>query len=265
MQVTGLNALSDNYIWVIHNEHQAWVVDPGESHPVLAFLSAHNLVLKGILITHHHYDHTDGVENLIQAFPDINVYAGTQTEKPYITHRLKQGDQIVLANKTLQIIETPGHTLDHIAYVSDQWLFCGDTLFTGGCGRVFEGTAQQMSDSLLKLRSLDDQLLVYCGHEYTLTNLNFARIAEPQNPEIETRYKIDRQKRINNQPCVPSNLHQEKLTNPFLRFDLEPLSGNITQRMGRVDQKPTQDQLFAELRAWKDSLDKTGELEEPLD
>lgn len=264
MNIIGLNAFSDNYIWVMSHNHQAWVVDPGESRQVLDYLKQHQLELKGILLTHHHYDHTDGVEDLLNVYPEVDVYAGHLMQKPYITHTLKQGDRIQIANETFKVIETPGHTLDHIAYVSDRWLLCGDTLFAGGCGRVFEGTAQQMTDSLLKLRALNDDLLVYCAHEYTLANLNFALIAEPENPKIEPRFLRDRQKRIQNQPCVPSTLLEEKQTNPFLRFDLEPLSGNISRYKIDTSKNLSQDQLFAQLRAWKDALDKTGELEENL-
>lgn len=261
MQVIGLNALSDNYIWILHENDQAWVVDPGESKPVLHFLAQHKLKLQAILITHHHFDHTAGIEDLLKHEPTLDIFAGHLCPKPYVNQLVKQDDEIQLGTVKLRVIETPGHTLDHVSYVSDQFLFCGDTLFTAGCGRIFEGTAEQMTESLLKLRALDDGLQVFCGHEYTLTNLNFAKTAEPNNPQIEARYKIEREKHLNHQACVPSSLGEEKRTNPFLRFDQEPLSVNISHRLNKDKSSLTKTNLFAELRAWKDILDQTGELE----
>lgn len=264
MNIQGIRALEDNYIWIIEDQHQAWVVDPGASEPVLLWLKQHQCTLQGILITHHHYDHTDGIEPLLAQFPQAAVYASDLTDKPYVTQRLKQGDQITIADSVFHVIETPGHTLDHLSFYNDQALFCGDTLFSAGCGRVFEGTAQQMADSLLKLRALDDDLLVYCGHEYTLTNINFARIAEPDNPEITKRQQSTKQKYLQHQACVPSRLGEEKQTNPFLRFDQMPLSGNIVHHRKHSHSPSQYFEFFAALRAWKDELDRTGELDERI-
>lgn len=264
MNILGIRALEDNYIWIIEHRHQAWVVDPGESEPVLRWLNEHQCNLAGILITHHHYDHTNGVEALLNRYPNIQVYAGHLTDKPYITQRLKQGDQITIADSVFQVLETPGHTLDHLSFYNDQALFCGDTLFTAGCGRVFEGTAQQMADSLLKLRALDDNLLVYCGHEYSLTNINFARIAEPDNQAIKQRHQQIKQKYQQHQACVPSFLGEEKQTNPFLRFDQKPLSSNISDHHKQSHSLSQYFDFFAALRAWKDELDRTGELDERI-
>ncbi|WFE68420.1 hydroxyacylglutathione hydrolase [Thiomicrospira sp. R3] len=254
-----IHALADNYIWLIESNKQAWVVDPGEAEPVLARLAHLNLNLAGILLTHHHYDHTDGVEKLLKNYPESSVYASCLMQKPYITDRVAEGGKLFIANSCFQVIETPGHTLDHIAFYNDQVLFCGDTLFSGGCGRVFEGTAQQMTDSLLKLRALPDSLHVYCGHEYTLSNMNFANLAEPDNIEIQQRLDQVRAQRRQNQDCVPSLLSLEKKTNPFMRFDLEPLAGRLTSR--EQASNLTESDLFASCRAWKDQLDKTGELD----
>lgn len=262
MQVEGLNALSDNYIWIITQQKNIWVVDPGESQPLLNLIAQNQWQLQGILLTHHHWDHTDGVEGLLAKFPQARVYAGRLTNRTYITDALKQGDQIQIAGETLQVLETPGHTLDHIAYFNDQVLFCGDTLFAGGCGRVFEGTPQQMTESLLKLRDIKQDVWVYCGHEYTLANMNFAAIAEPENPDILGRRDQVRADTLAKKPCVPSKLSLEKLTNPFLHFDQTPLSVNIAQHCGQESHKMTPTDLFAELRAWKDALDATGELDE---
>lgn len=261
MQVTGINSLSDNYLWIIHNSQKAWLVDPGEAQTALNFLAENQLELAGILITHHHWDHTDGVAEILAQHP-APVYANHLSPHAWVTHKLKEGDSLTLENIKFQILETPGHTLDHIAFVSDDWLFCGDTLFTGGCGRVFEGTAEQMATSLLKLGALSDNLKVYCGHEYTLANLNFAKIAEPDNSAIFTRFEQDLAKLKNNQPAVPSDLAQEKATNPFLRFNKEPVSSNISTHSKTQLTSPAE--LFSNLRSWKDALDNTGELEVKL-
>lgn len=262
MQVQGLEALSDNYIWIISEQKNIWVVDPGESQPLLNLIEQNQWQLQGILLTHHHWDHTNGVEDLLAAFPKARVYASHLTNKTYITDALQQGDQIQVAGETLNVLETPGHTLDHIAYFNDQVLFCGDTLFAGGCGRVFEGTAEQMTESLLKLRAIKQDVEVYCGHEYTLANMNFAAIAEPENADILARRDQVRVDTLAKKPCVPSKLSLEKHTNPFLHFDQTPLSVNIAQHCGQESHKMTPSTLFAELRAWKDALDATGELDE---
>lgn len=262
MQVQGLNALSDNYIWIITQQKNIWVVDPGESQPLLKLIKQNQWQLQGILLTHHHWDHTNGVEDLLAEFPQARVYAGHLTNKTYITDSLKQGDKIQVGGETLSVLETPGHTLDHIAYFNDQVLFCGDTLFAGGCGRVFEGTAEQMTESLLKLRAIEADVWVYCGHEYTLANMNFAVIAEPDNADIQARRDQVRADTQASKPCVPSKLLTEKHTNPFLHFDQTPLSVNIAQHCGQESPKMTPPKLFAELRAWKDALDATGELDE---
>lgn len=261
MHVHGLHALSDNYIWLIQYEQDAWVVDPGEAEPVQRFLADNELSLKGILITHHHADHTAGVASLVKHFPTVDVYGHALTPLAAINHRVKQQDVIQLGPYSFRVLETPGHTLDHLAYVSDKALFCGDTLFTGGCGRLFEGTAAQMADSLLRLRELDEQLAVYCGHEYTLTNLNFAHLVEPDNQAIIQRRQQTVEAYQQNRPCVPSTLALEKQTNPFLRFDLMALSPAIIQ-YGQLNAKENRiDRLFGTLRAWKDKLDQTGELD----
>lgn len=262
MQVQGLNALSDNYIWIITQPPNIWVVDPGESQPLLTLIEQNQWQLQGILLTHHHWDHTNGVDDLLAAFPNARIYASHLTDKAYITDRLKEGDQIQVAGETLHILETPGHTLDHIAYFNDQVLFSGDTLFAGGCGRVFEGTAAQMSDSLLKLRAIKQDVEVYCGHEYTLANMNFAAIAEPDKADILARRDQVRADTLAKKPCVPSKLSIEKTTNPFLHFDQMPLSVNIARHCGQESLKMTPSALFAELRAWKDALDATGELDQ---
>jgi hydroxyacylglutathione hydrolase len=257
-----LAALTDNYIWLIEAGDQAWVVDPGEAQPVLDQLSKLNLTLAGVLLTHHHYDHTDGVEPLLQSFPQARLYASALMKKSYITDSVKEGDRLSFEGFELHVLETPGHTLDHIVFYNDQALFSGDTLFAGGCGRVFEGTAEQMSQSLLKLRKLDDSLKMYCGHEYTLANMNFARIAEPNNITISQRRDQVRDKTRNQQACVPSELGLEKQTNPFLRFDFSPLADSLKAKICNTEDSMTSSQLFQACRSWKDQLDKTDILDD---
>ncbi len=261
MHVHGLRALSDNYIWLIQHAHQAWVIDPGAAEPVLRFLNEHELTLSGILLTHHHADHTAGVDTLVANTPGIPVYANPLTPHHAINRPVQHGQHLQLGPWTLQAIATPGHTLDHLCFVGEDALFSGDTLFSGGCGRLFEGSAQQMATSLLTLRDLDDRLAVYCGHEYTLSNLNFALRAEPNNAALRARYQQTVTAYQHQQACVPSSLGLEKQTNPFLRFDLTELKPQIIE-YGQLYEKETDSaSLFGTLRAWKDTLDQTGELD----
>jgi len=274
LKITRLQAFEDNYIWAMQKDNHIWVVDPGEAQPVLDFLTQTQASLAGILVTHHHWDHTQGITALKQAFPQCEVVASSITQQVLpelpITHLVKQGDKVAAAGVLFEVIEIPGHTLDHIAFFYQGGgqapvLFCGDTLFTAGCGRVFEGTAQQMADALLTLRNLPDETLIYCGHEYTLANINFAAIAEPNNADIAQRQQqvIARiQQRL---PNVPETLAVEKATNPFLRFDLEPLKQTLYNKQPLCFNPPKEAlnkaDLFTITRAWKDQLDATGELE----
>jgi hydroxyacylglutathione hydrolase len=264
MIVHRINALVDNYIWVIETERHFWAVDPGESSPLFDFLAKHNKPLTGLLITHHHQDHTGGIRELFNGFPELAIYGANNS--PWINRPVKQEDQIFLDEDLwLKVLETPGHTLDHLSFYNDQALFCGDTLFSGGCGRVFEGTFEQMAHSLLKIRELPDQLAVYCGHEYTLVNMRFAVTAEPSNTEARLRLREVSQLTRNKQACVPSNLAIEKATNPFLRFDLPALSVMIAAQTGGVSTNLTPELGFELLRKWKDRLDKTDQLDQIIE
>lgn len=269
MQVHRIHALTDNYIWILQQDQTAWVVDPGESEAVINWLQDHKATLGGILVTHHHYDHTNGIAALIDyaaqtQAENIVVYGGHECKHPTLNHKLKQGDVIQLGNTQFNILETPGHTLDHIVYYSDDILLSGDTLFCGGCGRVFEGTSVQMAESLLKIRALSDKLKVYCGHEYTLENLRFAHIAEPESVQIQHQLARVNERRQQGQDCVPTSLDLEKNTNPFLRFDLMPLKQNIIQQQALDAKTVDTSTLFGTLRAWKDTLDQSGALEQPI-
>lgn len=212
-------AFSDNYIWLFAQDGKAWVVDPGEAAPVLQILRENNLQLAGILLTHHHADHTGGVTELLQHYP-VQVYGPCNSPASnLISHPLQGGSHISLGEIKFTVIATPGHTLDHIAFYSteEKILFCGDTLFSAGCGRVFEGTNEQMHQSLLKLAELPDDTKVCCAHEYTLSNLRFAIAAEPSNPDIDAYRNQCEVMREKNQPTLPSTVGLEKRINPFLR------------------------------------------------
>ncbi len=252
VQVEPIKAFNDNYIWCLHKpgENALFVVDPGDAGPVLERLSQGNETLAGILITHHHWDHTDGVAKLRQTYPDVPVYGPKHSPFKGITHPLGEGDELTVFDTRFRIIETPGHTLDHICYISDALCFCGDTLFSAGCGRLFEGSAEQMWQSLQKLSSLPDTCRVYCTHEYTQSNLKFAAAVEPQNralTEYRSRVNALREQHL---PSLPSTLGTEKAVNPFLRAASAPVAEHIPPELTPASQEPAR--IFAALRAWKD-------------
>lgn len=219
-------AFEDNYIWLIQGTDTACVIDPGDAAPVLAYLQTHKLSLSAILITHHHHDHIGGVQTLIQACEDSGnspmVFAPAMGQYRFPHVPVSEGQHIDLnsLHMQLEVLEVPGHTLDHVAYYGPQTLFCGDTLFGGGCGRLFEGTPTQLYNSLLRLLSLPPDTLVYCTHEYTLANLCFAQKVEPSNPDIAHRIRLEVEKRQQGIPTLPSTLALESATNPFLRCHL---------------------------------------------
>ena len=224
VQIIPIPAFKDNYIWLIHNGQHAVAVDPGDAHPVVQTLKKLNLRLTGILITHHHQDHVAGVSALIKAYPDAVVYA-PKLETYSFPHTPVEEDQLVkLADLDLNfsVMHLPGHTLGHVAYYTENklgelWLLCGDTLFGAGCGRLFEGTPEQMHRSLKRLAALDGNTQVYCSHEYTLRNIEFALSLEPSNPELQKR-KLDTQAlREQGMASLPSSIELERATNPFLR------------------------------------------------
>lgn len=220
-EVNAITALQDNYIWaIVHpNIQQCVVVDPGEATPVIDFLQNRELQLNAILITHHHWDHTGGIEQLLEKFPDVQVLGPANESILGMTTFLNEGDIIEFPEMGLylNVLDIPGHTLGHIAFYGHGNLFCGDTLFTAGCGKIFEGTVEQMHQSLQKLSALPEETLIYCGHEYTQQNLRFAQVVEPTNQEITKRAADVARTRRQNQPTVPAPLLLEKLSNPFLR------------------------------------------------
>ena len=215
LHVTPIPAFRDNYIWALHDDKLAVLDDPGDAAPVFNFLREKNLQLNRILITHHHNDHVGGNRDLLAKFP-VPVYGPAAEKIDTLTQRLNENDIVNLPQLGLsfRIIEIPGHTAGHIAYVGHSMVFCGDTLFACGCGRLFEGTAAQMQVSLSKLAALPGDTKVYCAHEYTLANIAFARAVEPDNAALLQREFDDREKRGNNIPTVPSTIQIELATNP---------------------------------------------------
>ncbi|MET1254671.1 hydroxyacylglutathione hydrolase [Aliikangiella maris] len=257
--ITPIQAFNDNYFWAVHNKKEAIIVDPGDAEPVKQFLTDNQLNLKSILITHHHWDHTNGVETL-KSLSGATVYAPKSTKITVADIRCQDGDEITLLDGSLQlrIIEVPGHTLDHIAYFSAKnaqhanLLFPGDTLFSGGCGRVFEGTPTQMWQSLQKLASLPEDTLIYSAHEYTLSNLAFAKSVEPGNLQIHQHIKKVEQLRKQHQPSLPTVLGTEKAINPFLRAEIQQV---IEFAQSQENQQPlTPSAVFKIIRQCKDNF-----------
>ncbi|MFZ4527557.1 MAG: hydroxyacylglutathione hydrolase [Undibacterium curvum] len=253
LSILTVPAFDDNYLWIIHDGDSAVVVDPGDANAILHALEAHQLSLTAILLTHHHADHTGGVDALL-AHQRVPVYGPARDGIRQVDHALHGGDVVRLdaPQWQLQVIDVPGHTAGHIAYYAEaqHWLFSGDTLFAGGCGRLFEGTAAQMLASLDQLAALPDQTAVYCAHEYTLSNLRFALAAEPDNAALQDRMKSDTEKRTLGQPTVPSQIGLEKRTNPFLR-SREPAVIAALIAAGRLENSDDPVASFAALRTWK--------------
>ena len=257
IKISPIPAFDDNYIWCLYdtNSLEALVVDPGDAAPVDIFLTEQGLSLSAILITHHHFDHTGGLEQLSRHNPTIFGPQNDQIKN--IDNRLVDGEQIEILGVHFEIIEIPGHTLDHIAYYSadaggSPIVFCGDTLFAGGCGRIFEGDPAMMKTSLDKLAVLPDSAHVYCAHEYTLANLAFAIAVEPGNQHLQQRLIDDQQKRESLIPTVPSSIGLEKATNPFLRYKEAEV---IESAAGHADKQLNGDtDVFACIREWKNNF-----------
>ena len=258
IKIEAIPAYEDNYIWCLFDSEtrQAIVVDPGDAQPVLTTLEALNLELAAIFITHHHFDHVGGVEQLLATHP-CTVYGPANDAINSINVSLTEGDHVDALGLSFQINCVPGHTLDHIAFYADNVdggpvLFCGDTLFAGGCGRLFEGDAAMMVNSLGKLSAMAGDTRVYCAHEYTLANLKFASAVEPGNDELQQRIVSDSAKREQAIPTVPSLLSLEKATNPFLRCDVGTVIDSAQRKKGSLCRDPVE--VFATIRSWKDNF-----------
>lgn len=256
MKLIPLPAFQDNYLWLLHDGQRALVVDPGDAAPVQAFLAAHGLRLEAILVTHHHGDHTGGVDALREA-TGARVWGPAREAIPQPFTPLSEGDRIEALGLAFDVLDVPGHTAGHIAYYCADWqgaplLFCGDTLFSGGCGRLFEGTPAQMFDSLAKLAALPAATRVCCTHEYTLSNLKFATAVEPGNAQLIHYRQQCEQKRSHGEPTLPSSIALEKQVNPFLRTR----ESEVAQAAHRHDGADPADPVavFAALRQWKNEF-----------
>lgn len=252
-EVVPLRAFEDNYIWTLRNDRYAAVVDPGDADPVLDYLQRERLELCAILATHHHPDHVGGVPDLL-ARGTVPVYGPRGEPIPTLTRALGDGDEIGIPQLGLRfsVLGIPGHTRAHIAYYGANSLFCGDTLFACGCGRLFEGTPEQMYASLSKLATLPDETLVYSGHEYTLANIKFARAVEPENDDLKVRAASDAELRKRAQPTLPSTIGREKKTNPFLRCQQPAVIASADKYLGARAGDPVQ--VFAAIRQWKNKF-----------
>jgi hydroxyacylglutathione hydrolase len=254
LSVLTVPAFDDNYIWLIKDSQsqRCVVVDPGDATPVLDIVAAQKLTIEAIIITHHHRDHIGGVEAILATDSAIKVYGKTAL---FATIELvDEGQQLSFfdGELILNVWQVAGHTLDHIVYFNEQMLFCGDTLFSGGCGRVFEGTHQQMFDALSRLSSLNEKTKVYCAHEYTQNNLIFAIHVDPHNLELIEYIKFVSKLRQQGLATIPTTIEREKLINPFLRC-AEPLLLNNLQSTLAKNISPGL-QCFQELRAYKDQF-----------
>ena len=250
--VIRIPAFKDNYIWLLRQGASAAVVDPGDARPVLEVLDREGLSLTTILVTHHHADHQGGVGSLLARYP-AEVFGPAAESIAGVTRPLVGGEtiQCAFSDVRLQVIAVPGHTLGHIAYYGAGCLFCGDTLFAGGCGRLFEGSAAQMADSLARLAALPNDTAVYCAHEYTEANLRFAMAVEPGNRRLQSRVNEVAVARAKGWATVPSTIAIEKASNPFLRCSEPEVAASARRRVVDADDEVA---VFAALRDWKNGF-----------
>ncbi len=258
--VTAINAFNDNYIWAISSENNDKIalVDPGDALVCIEYLQENNLALSAILITHHHKDHVGGIEKLLEYSKDkawpVTVYGPATENIAQLDITLKENDTVDLTDLDCQftVLDLPGHTKGHIAYYNENMVFCGDTLFSGGCGRLFEGTAQQMHHSLTKLTKLATDTLIYCAHEYTQANLAFALAVEPNNTDLHNYAEQVTMMRQQNQATIPTNIALELQINPFLRCHEESIK--LAAQTYSNQNQNNESEVFSAIRAWKDNF-----------
>jgi hydroxyacylglutathione hydrolase len=255
MKIVQIPLLRDNYAYLLicDKTKEAAVVDPSEAEPVLRRIEAEQVAFRAILNTHHHRDHTGGNEGILGKHK-VGVYGhkSDQNRIPGLTHGVEEGDEVKIGEAKGTVFFIPGHTTGHIAFLFDNNLFCGDTLFTAGCGRLFEGTPEQMHASLKKLMALPDNTKVYCGHEYTESNLRFAISLEPKNAKLASRFERVQGLRSRGTSTVPATLEEEKQTNPFLRWDSKELQASVKSVNPNTALDPVS--VFAAVRKMKDSF-----------
>ena len=254
IQAIPVSAFSDNYLWLLARggSDKVAIIDPGDAVPVLNAIEEVGATLGAVIITHHHADHIGGVGELLSRFPDAEVHAPDDDRIPGATHVAGEGDRVYIEclDCAFEVLEVPGHTLTHIAYYGDGKLFCGDTLFACGCGRLFEGTPEQMHGSLSRIMELPDDTEIYCAHEYTVANIAFARKVEPGNRDLLQRERDAQHLRDQEYPTVPSLLSLEKATNPFVRFDEPAVIAAAECHTGRRLSNGVE--VFGAVRRWKD-------------
>jgi hydroxyacylglutathione hydrolase len=252
-EIVPLSAFQDNYIWTLRDRKSAAVVDPGEARPVKEYLAREGLALVAILATHHHPDHVGGIAELV-SMKKVPVFGPKGEPIPALTHPVGQDDKVEIPElaASFSVLDIPGHTRAHVAYYGLGSLFCGDTLFACGCGRVFEGTPEQMLHSLTKLAALPDETRVYCGHEYTLANIRFARAVDPHNAALAAREERVKQLRDAGRPSLPSTLGEERATNPFLRCNEPVVVESANKYLGGRVADPVR--VFAAIRDWKNKF-----------
>ena len=253
LSVKPIKAYQDNYIWLVSTNEGSIVVDPGESKKILNLIDNNEIDLKGVLITHHHFDHTNGLSDLLNE-RGLEVY-GPKNNVNGINNIVKNNDKFTVIGIDFEVIEIPGHTLDHIAFYSfndgEPILFCGDTLFSGGCGRVFEGTFDQMFIALKKISKYPKETKIFCGHEYTLSNLKFALAVDENNEDLIKEYDNIKNIVDSGNPSLPTILEKELKINPFLRCDNHHIKNKIVSKFNTSDNEL---EVFCALRQWKDDF-----------